>query len=159
MEFKLAAIFSDNCVLQREKNIVLFGTGQEGQLVEAVISGRKLGSTVEQESRGCAYVRGGRFEIQLPPLQAGVGHSLLVTCQTERIFRNNIAIGEVWLAGGQSNMEFELQNCNEKEALNQPSNSMIRFYYTQKKAYMDEEFFRSEEQTSWECFGGPGTKY
>lgn len=159
MEFKLAAIFSDNCVLQREKNIVLFGTGQEGQLVEAVISGRKLGSTVEQESRGCAYVRGGRFEIQLPPLQAGVGHSLLVTCQTERIFRNNIAIGEVWLAGGQSNMEFELQNCDEKEALNQPSNSMIRFYYTQKKAYMDEEFFRSEEQTSWECFGGPGTKY
>ena len=61
MEFKLAAIFSDNCVLQREKNIVLFGTGQEGQLVEAVISGRTLGSTVDQESRGCAHVRGGRF--------------------------------------------------------------------------------------------------
>ena len=76
MSLKLAAIFSDNCVLQREKNIVLFGTGEEGQLVEAVLSGRKLGSGEEQESRGCGYVRGGRFEIQLPPLQAGVEHRL-----------------------------------------------------------------------------------
>ena len=159
MSLKLAAIFSDNCVLQREKNIVLFGTGEEGQLVEAVLSGRKLGSGEEQESRGCGYVRGGRFEIQLPPLQAGVEHRLLVTSGAERISRSNIAIGEVWLAGGQSNMEFELQNCAERDALNLPQNSMLRFYYTQKKAYMDEEFFRSEEQTAWECFGGPGTKY
>lgn len=159
MDFKLAAIFSENCVLQREKNIVLFGTGREGQLVEAVLSGTKLGSVAKQESRGFGYVRGGRFEIQLPPLQAGVGHKLRVTCGTEQILRGNIAIGEVWLAGGQSNMEFELQNCEEKDVLQLPSNSMIRFYYTQKKAYMDEEFFQSEEQTAWECFGSPGTKY
>lgn len=159
MALKLAAVFSDSCVLQRDKNILVFGTGEEGQLVEAVLSGRKLGMVVEQESRGSAYVREGRFEIKLPPLQAGIEHVLKVTCGTERIVRKNIAIGEVWLAGGQSNMEYELQNCTENEALKKPANSMLRFYYTQKKAYMDEEFFRSEEQTAWECFGGPGTKY
>lgn len=159
MELRLAAIFSDNSVLQRGRNIAVFGSGPEGQKVEAVIRGPKLGGTGEQESQGSAYVRKGRFEIQLPPLEAGVEHSLCVTCGSEKILRQNIAIGEVWLAGGQSNMEYELQNCEEKEALSRPASSMLRFYYTQKKAYMDEEFFQSEEKTSWECFGDPGTKY
>lgn len=159
MALKLAAVFSDNCVLQQDKNIIVFGTGEEGQLVEAVLSGRRLGRLEEQESRGSAYVRGGRFEIKLPPLQAGVEHTLKVTCGAERVVRKNVAIGEVWLAGGQSNMEYELQNCAENEVLKQPANPMLRFYYTQKKAYIDEDFYRSEEKTAWECFGGPGTKY
>ncbi len=159
MEWKLAAVFSDNCVLQRDKNIAVFGTGPEGQRVEAVIRGKKLKNGEEQESHGCARVRRGRFEIQLPPLEAGVEHSMEVTCGDNIIVYNHIAIGEVWLAGGQSNMEFELQNCTEKDVLNRPSNPMLRFYYTQKKAYMDEAFFKSEEQTGWECFGDPGTKY
>lgn len=159
MELKLAAIFSDKSVLQRGRNIAVFGSGPEGQRVEAVISGKKLEGCEEQESRGSGFVRNGRFEILLPPLEAGMDHILRVTCGSEEILRQDIAIGEVWLAGGQSNMEFELQNCTEKDALNRPASSMLRFYYTQKKAYLDEEFFRSEEKTGWECFGDPGTKY
>ncbi len=165
MELKLAAIFSDKSVLQRDRNISVFGTGPEGKRVEAVISGKKLGGSEgqengeAQESRGSGFVRKGRFEILLPPLAAGVDHTLRVTCGKEELLRQDIAIGEVWLAGGQSNMEFELQNCVEREALSRPANSMIRFYYTQKKAYMDEDFFRSEEKTGWECFGDQGTKY
>lgn len=159
MSLKLAAVFSDSCVLQRGKNTLLFGNGEEGALVEAKLSGYQLASNSLQESRGSAYVRQGRFEIQLPPLQAGVEHILEVTCGEERLLRRDIAIGEVWLAGGQSNMEFELQNCTESEALELPPDKMLRFYYTQKKAYMDEEFFKSEEQTAWECFGDPGTRY
>lgn len=159
MELKLAAIFSDNSVLQRGKNIAVFGSGPEGQRVEAVICGERLEGSGVQESRGSAYIRNGRFEMQLPPLEAGVEHVMQVTCGKEQILRRNLAVGEVWLAGGQSNMEYELQNCTEKEALNRPADSMLRFYYTQKKSYMDEAFFRSEEETGWECFGDAGTKY
>lgn len=159
MKLKLAAIFSDNCVLQRGRNIAVFGRGPEGQRVEAVIRGQKLSGPGEQESRGSAYVRNGRFEIKLPPLEAGVEHSMQVTCGSEQIVRRNLAVGEVWLAGGQSNMEYELQNSTEKEALNRPANPMIRFYYTQKKSYMDEAFFETEDKTGWECFGDAGTKY
>lgn len=159
MKLRLAAIFSDNCVLQRGRNIAVFGSGPEGQRVEAVIRGQKLSGMGEQESRGSAYVRNGRFEINLPPLEAGVEHFMQVTCGSEQIECRNLAVGEVWLAGGQSNMEYELQNCTEKEALNRPANPMIRFYYTQKKSYLDEEFFKSEEKTGWECFKDAGTKY
>ena len=159
MEFRLAAIFSDNCVLQRGKNIAVFGTGPEGGIVEACIRGKSMERGQGQESRGKTVVRDGRFELQLPPLEAGMEHVLQVNCGEESICLHNIAIGEVWLAGGQSNMEYELQNCTESDALNRPADDKIRFYYTQKKAYMDEDFFRSERQSGWECFGGEGTRY
>jgi sialate O-acetylesterase len=156
---KPAAVFSDNCVLQRGKNIAVFGTGEEGTRVEAYITGTVLNSSTRQESRGSAYIKNGRFEIALPPLREGLNHTLKITAGDEQIIYKNIAIGEVWLAGGQSNMEFELQNCTEHEVLNNPPDEMIRFYYTQKKAYMDEEFFASEAETAWECFGAAGTKF
>ena len=31
--FEIAAIFSDHCVLQREKNICIFGYGEDGNVV------------------------------------------------------------------------------------------------------------------------------
>lgn len=157
-DLKLAAVFSDNCVLQRGKSIALFGTGREGTAVEAVLSGKVLGTEEEQTVKGRGAVKDGRFEFLLPPLREGLEHRLTVTDDRDTVVLENIAIGEVWLAGGQSNMELELQNCAEKEALNRPGDTMLRFYYTQKRAYMDEEFFRAEENTGWDCFGGPGTK-
>lgn len=157
-KLKLAAVFSDNCVLQRGKKIAVFGTGREGAVVEAVISGKVLGTDEEQTAKGSGRVKDGRFELMLPSLQAGLNHCLTVTSGDETVVLENIAIGEVWLAGGQSNMELELQNCAEKDVLNRPADPMLRFYYTQKRAFMDEEFFRAEENTGWDCFGGPGTK-
>ncbi len=154
---KLAAVFSDNCVLQRGKTITVFGAGSEGETVKAEVSGKILGTDKEQISRGRGTVKNGRFEVQLPPLREGVEHVLTVTDGKSSVILRNIAIGEVWLAGGQSNMELELQNCAEKDALNRPGDPMLRFYYTQKRANMDEAFFKAEENTGWECFGGPGT--
>lgn len=157
-ELKLAAVFSDSCVLQRGKSIEIFGTGKEGAVVETVLSGKVLGEDKVQESRGRGTVRDGRFELLLPSLRAGLDHTLTVTDGEETITLKDIAIGEVWLAGGQSNMELELQNCAERDALDRPADKMLRFYYTQKRAYIDEDFFRAEEKTAWECFGGPGTR-
>lgn len=158
-ELKLAAVFSDRCVLQRGKNIAVFGTGNEGEAVEAVLTGKVLGTEEVQTSRGRCRVKDGRFELALPALREGLDHTLTVASGEERIVLKDIAIGEVWLAGGQSNMELELQNCAERDALNRPADKMLRFYYTQKLAYMDDAFFRAEEKTAWECFGDPRTKY
>ena len=55
-------------------------------------------------------------------------------------------IGEVWLAGGQSNMELELQNSlNGKEVLANIKDVNVRFYYTKKNAYIDEFFYASPD--------------
>lgn len=157
-QITLAAIFSDYCVLQRNKVITIFGSGTEGEKLYASLEGTILGSEEKQEAKGSGIVKNGRFEIQLPPLREGLDHTLKVWTENDSITKEKIAIGEVWLCGGQSNMELELQNCAEKEILQMPHTEMIRFYYTQKKAYMDEEFFTSEKNTAWACFGDEWTK-
>ena len=71
---------------------------------------------------------------------------------------SNVSIGEVWLAGGQSNMEFELQNCTEgpDEIQNQKHDPNVRFYYTNKIAWKDEHFFEAEKNTCWQTWESEG---
>jgi len=70
----------------------------------------------------------------------------------------NIAIGEVWLCGGQSNMEFELQNITGGKSHLENDKPNVRFYYTQKKTHIDEEFYKCEEETCWETFDSETAK-
>jgi sialate O-acetylesterase len=142
--FKVAAVFSSNMVLQRQKNIRVFGEGVDGSQVNI----RFMDDTFT------AAVKDGRWMVILPPRSAGTGYTMTVTCGNEEKKFDNIAIGEVWLAGGQSNMEYELQNCKGgQEMLQNDKNPNVRFYYTQKNAYMDEEFYKMEENSGWQEFG------
>ena len=110
--FKAAAIFSDNMVLQREKNISVWGEADDGAIVSAQINGAKANCVCKD----------GKWSLTLPPMQAGGPYELHIECseaikESENVvsvkqthtFRN-VMIGEVWLCGGQSNMELELQN-------------------------------------------------
>ena len=50
-------------------------------------------------------------------------------------------------------MEFELQNCLEaKAALSSETAPNVRFYYTNKIGWMDEAFYKAEENTSWQTW-------
>lgn len=143
-KFKVAAVFSSNMVLQREKNIRIFGEGVDGSRVKVQF----------MDGTYTADVKNGRWTVLLPPQAAGTGYTMIITCgDIEKQF-NNIAIGEVWLAGGQSNMEYELQNCTGgRKMLEDDKNSNVRFYYTPKNAYMDQRYYELEEKSAWQEFG------
>lgn len=139
-KFKTAAVFSSNMVLQREKNIRIFGEGENDKIVRIDFHGNTYQTKVKE----------GRWMLLLPPMPAGTGFEMTVSCDREIKKFDNIAIGEVWLAGGQSNMEYELQNCTGgQEMLQNDQNPNVRFYYTNKNAYMDEQFYKEEEQSGW----------
>ena len=149
---KAAAIFSNHMVLQREKQIRIFGEDSEGKRVQVHICGPDGGRT------GDALVKNGKYSVLLMPLPAGGPYEMTICDGEEQIVFSDIMIGEVWLAGGQSNMEYELQNADlGQEAMRQDKDPNVRFYYTQKIAYMDEHFYEAEEKTGWECFGDRGT--
>ena len=147
-EFKAAAVFSNHMVLQREKPVQIFGTGEENALITAHIDGIKASGRV----------RGGKWSIQLPPHKAGTNYSLTLSCGENVKTFYNVAYGEVWLAGGQSNMELELQNCKEKDALNDDEVPNVRFYYTPKKNIREKDFFEFENNTCWAEFGSESAK-
>lgn len=148
-EFSTAAVFSSNMVLQRGKNINVFGEGEENALVTVGLDG----------ATASARVKDGRWLAVLPAREAADNLIMTVGCGDERREFTNIAVGEVWLAGGQSNMELELQNCkNGKEVLETDKNPNVRYYYTQKNCHMDEKFFADEKNTGWSEFNSESAK-
>lgn len=98
---ELSGLFSDHAVLQREMPIAIWGWAAPGTTVEA-----NLG-----EGRAVGFGRtgdDGKFLIRLAPQPAGGPWKLEVKQGRERIELQDLYIGEVWLAGGQSNMEMPL---------------------------------------------------
>lgn len=148
-EFQVASVFSSNMVLQRDKNIRIFGWAPEGETVTAeLFCGEKLISKNE------AAAKNDRFTVVLPKLPGSrESYTLRVAAGSEEKVMTNIAIGEVWLCGGQSNMEMELQNiAGGREMLANDTNPDVRFYYTQKRPVIDEEFLRFEKMMVWKEF-------
>ena len=139
---KLPAIFSDHMVLQRNKNIAVWGESSPG-----IVTVSLNNCTVETE------VQNGKWELFLPPHKAGGPYQMVIKNGNDVINFNDIIIGEVWLAGGQSNMEFELQNSTGgSDIIKNASGDNVRFYYTPKVAWKGEELYKAEEESSWSKF-------
>lgn len=138
---KCSQMFSDSMVLQREKCITVWGTGESGKRITAAIGDNKAECTV----------RGGKWRCELLPMEAAEGLTLTVTDGTDTLTFTDIAVGEVWLCGGQSNMELEIQNAKDgaKYLAELNKDTPIRYYYTPKVATA-EEAERQGEQTAWQ---------
>lgn len=142
-KFKAAAVFSSSMVLQREKNIRVFGQGVDGRIVSVTFDNKIYSAKVKNQ----------KWEIMLPPMSAGDDYVMTLTDGFDTFTFDRIAIGEVWLAGGQSNMEYELQNCTGGEdMLCNDENPGVRYYYTNKLAYLDANFYELEEKSGWTEF-------
>ena len=151
--FSVAAVFSDHMVLQRNKYISIFGQAPDGALISASLFDDKDNLL----SKNAVICENGHWLLQVEPQKAQTGCTLIVSCGSENKTFSDIAIGEVWLAGGQSNMEFELQNCTEgpAELADDSAGKNVRFYYTNKIGWMDDKFFEAERNTSWQTWESP----
>ncbi len=96
----LPAIYGDNMIIQRDKPFVLKGTSNAGCKVTA-----RLG----KEKKTTKALADGSWQIEFPALSSGEGLSLEIKSDGKEIRFDNIAVGEVWLCSGQSNMAFMLK--------------------------------------------------
>ena len=143
---RAAAIFSDRMVLQREKPIAVWGDGADGRCVTVRLGGHSASCTVQN----------GRWRVTLPPMPAAENLTMEISCGAVCIRFTEIAVGEVWLCGGQSNMEYEVQNDAHAAELRQrlTRDCGVRFYYTPKQRIIDETFDAVERNTGW-AYAGP----
>ena len=141
---KIAAVFSDNMVLQRNRIIRVFGTCTNNEKVITV-------SIPELQSSARAVIKDGKWEAVLPPRRELGSCTLEVKCGAVKKVFKNVAIGEVWLAGGQSNMEFELRHERRgAAALAGCAGENVRFYYTPKCPMVDDELAAAEKESCWQ---------
>ncbi len=98
-EIRLPAILSDHAVLQRDVPIHVWGWATPGTHITVLLNGQSQPAIVDEFGEWSAY---------LAPERAGGPYSLMVEGDG-KVERDDLMIGDVWLASGQSNMEFPLQ--------------------------------------------------
>jgi sialate O-acetylesterase len=111
-DVKVHPIFSDNMVLQRDMDVVVWGTADAGEkVVVDLFDGKK------ELSKGEATADdNGNWTVTLPKgAKPGTGYSLTVKGKNTVPF-SEVAVGDVWLCSGQSNMEWKLSQLNKADA-------------------------------------------
>ena len=141
-----ASLFTDGAVLCRNREIRVFGNADEGVAVTVTLTdcgGALLAETV-------CICRDGRFTALLCPQEAQTGCSLVFTAGGETVTAGDVSIGEVFLAGGQSNMELELRNADEgPEIIENYHDPQLRFFNVPKIAIAGPEQRKANEGTRW----------
>ncbi len=144
--FQLAPLFRDGAVLCRGKEIRVFGTGEEGLRLSAILLDERGGLLARDECE----VRQGHFCFLLPPQEAQTGCVLRVTDGRDTCLSCDLAIGEVYLAGGQSNMEMELRNADEGPALIPVhQNPLVRYFNVPKYARFGPDMEAAHQRARW----------
>ena len=97
------ALFSDGMVIQRDTTVAIWGESTPETNVYLYPSwGKSI--TIKSD-------KDGRWETHLETTSDQNAHSLQIKSGKDKIFINDILIGEVWLASGQSNMEMDFDYC------------------------------------------------
>jgi len=104
-EVKLADIFSDNMVLQRNLNVKVWGSADPGEKVSLRFNGQKLRTKADKT---------GEWSMLLKPMQAGGPFEMTIKGKNEVVLKN-ILIGDVWVCSGQSNMQWPVSKSNNAE--------------------------------------------
>jgi len=122
-DVRLARIFSDHAVLQRGKPVPVWGTAEPGEKVTVEFRGQKI-STVAGDT--------GEWRVTLKPMPAG-GPFQMTVRGNNTVVLNDVLVGEVWVASGQSNMEWPVALSNNAEQeIAQANNPQIRLFVVPK---------------------------
>ena len=98
---QLPPVFADNMVLQRGMSFYMKGKADAGETVVVRLGGKELASGVT-DARGV-------WNVRIPALTAVDSTTLTVSTARRTLTYRNVAVGEVWLCSGQSNMAFKLR--------------------------------------------------
>jgi sialate O-acetylesterase len=119
-DVKLPSMFTDHAVLQRDMPVPVWGIASPGEEVTVAIAGQTHKTKADEN---------GNWDVKLDPLKLGKPLTLVVEGKN-RLERNDILAGEVWLCSGQSNMEFALARATDGDldvaAANHPNIRLVR---------------------------------
>ena len=96
---RMSSLYADYMVLQRDMPLDIHGTANTGEKITVEIGGQKAEAVADNQ---------GKWSVVLSPMQAAEDLTLTITAGKQRKVFSHVAVGEVWLCSGQSNMAFML---------------------------------------------------
>ena len=125
-KIQLPAVFADHVVLQREAKVSVWGRADKGENVTVEFAGQKKWAAADVAGNWMVTLDA------LPP--SSESRELVVNGKDSSIKLNDVLVGDVWLAGGQSNMGFPLNSAhNAREELPKAQDSQLRFFRIKTK--------------------------
>ena len=124
-QLRLPALFADNMVLQQKKVNRVWGWADPGQLVQVDFLEKNYPAYADAN---------GNWAVFLDAAPAGKTGTMAVWAGETTFEFKNVAIGEVWICSGQSNMEWRMDMLKETypQELKTARNENIRFMVVEK---------------------------
>lgn len=96
---QMSQLYTDYMVLQRDMPLDIHGIANAGEKITVSISNQKATATANNQ---------GKWSVVLKPMNAATDLTLTVEAGSAAKIYKHVAVGEVWLCSGQSNMAFML---------------------------------------------------
>ena len=146
--FKVSPLFGDHAILPVGRELRIFGTADEGEVIRARLTARDGAVTGE----GVSAARDGRFLIHLPPQTLGAGpFTLTLTSDSMTWTAADLATGFVFMAGGQSNMEWGLWNARGgQEVIRSHDDPDLRYFNVPRVSVLDEKGQAAHDAAHWQ---------
>ncbi|MBL8816206.1 MAG: hypothetical protein JNL58_09260 [Planctomyces sp.] len=109
-ELRVANVFSDHMILQRNQAVAVWGTADPGEAITVEFAGQSVKGTADAT---------GKWLVRLAPLTASSESRTLKVSAAKPgrgLELQDVVVGEIWLASGQSNMEWEMQMKEDSKA-------------------------------------------
>ena len=112
-------LFTDNAVLQQGMKLPVWGTTDKDEKITVSFEGQEVAATPKD----------GQWRAELAPLKPGGPFQMTITQGAEKLELKNLLVGDVWVCGGQSNMQWSVKaTAGGAEAIAASANDKIRLF-------------------------------
>lgn len=131
------AIYADHMVLQQRQKIPVCGSCTGTEPVTVSFGDQTVQATVQD----------GRWSATLAPMKAHAkGRPLSITQGSETLVLDDVLVGEVWIASGQSNMLWRLNQTGDTNSLREDETPLFRFRHSEPQVHTNPAAYKEREK-------------
>ena len=128
-DVRMPLIFGDHMVLQQDTKIAIFGWADAGETVEVVFAGQKVKTTADTD---------GTWRVNLKPIKTKKEGQTLTIAGKNKLVYSDVLVGDVWVASGQSNMEWGIKVRKEyADDISASEDPLLRLFFVPKNTSLE----------------------
>ena len=128
-DVKLPAIISDHMVLEKAAKVPIWGKADPGEAVTVTLDGKSAKATADAA---------GKWIASLDLKNSAPGPFEMTVEGKNKLTLTDVVVGEVWVASGQSNMEFQVKaSLGAEEEVAKSANPLLRQFLVKKNPTTD----------------------